>query len=64
MSQSETEKFEMLEAMRQFGGSFVVALSECFALADLENTSRLYEAFSEYVKQYSEMAAKLKKRNK
>lgn len=36
MSQSETEKFEMLEAMRQFGGSFVVALSECFALADFK----------------------------
>lgn len=56
MPQSEGEKFEMLEAMRKYGGNFVVALSECFAKADHLNTRRLYEAFPEYVKEYSGMA--------
>jgi hypothetical protein len=50
------EKLEMIRAMKKYGGSFVVALSECFMLADHNNLRRLCAAFPEYVKQYQEMA--------
>ena len=50
------EMLKMAEAMRLYGGGFVVALSECFILADHNNLQRLYTAFPEYVTQYTEMA--------
>lgn len=52
----EIQKFEMIAAMRVFGGDFVKALAECFTRADHSNFQRLCNAFPEYVKQYSEMA--------
>jgi len=56
MDISRDEMLKMTEAMRHYGGSFVVALSECFVLADHDNFQRLYAAFPEYVAKYSDMA--------
>jgi pyruvate/2-oxoacid:ferredoxin oxidoreductase beta subunit len=49
-------KFEMIEAMRADGGSFIQALAECFARADMANQARLEQAFPEYVEQYLAIA--------
>ena len=51
--------YKVLEAMRIYGGSFVVALSEAFRRADRVNFYKLKKAFPEYWKQYSEMAEKM-----
>ena len=51
-----TEKYEMIQAMKTYGGSFVKALAECFLHADPINSAQLCEAFPGYVKKYSEMA--------
>ena len=48
------EMLGMVEAMHKYGGGFVKALAECFTLADSNNKTRLYRAFPEYVKQYTE----------
>lgn len=48
--------YEVVEAMRQYGGSFVKALAECFLRADTDNFWKLKIAFPEYWKQYQEMA--------
>lgn len=55
---NDIRKFGMMRAMRRYGGSFVVALAECFARADSSNFEKLCKAFPEYVEQYLEMAAK------
>jgi hypothetical protein len=52
----ETYKYEMVEAMRKYGGGFVKCLAECFAHADQFNLKRLEAAFPEYVEQYIAMA--------
>lgn len=52
------EMLDMVAAMHRYGGGFVKALSECFTLADSYNLTRLYRAFPEYVKKYTEMAQK------
>lgn len=46
------EMLKMVEAMKRYGGSFVVALAECFILADVDNLYRLEMAFPEIVQQY------------
>jgi len=53
---SRSEMLEMVTAMRRYGGSFVVVLSECFLRADNENFQKLCVAFPEYVEQYLEMS--------
>jgi hypothetical protein len=53
---SRHEMLHMVSAMRRYGGGFVVALSECFILADKNNLDRLYRAFPGYVAQYLDMA--------
>ena len=60
----ETTKFEMMEAMRRYGGSFVQALAECFARADATNFAKLYLAFPDYVDQYIDMARRDSEREK
>jgi len=52
---SERE-LKVIEAMEQYGGSFVVALAQCFRRADQHNMIKLKHAFPEYWNQYSEMA--------
>jgi len=46
----------MLFSMRQYGGSFVKALAECFEKADPSNYQKLLDTFPEYVKEYSDLA--------
>ncbi len=53
---NEIMKYEMIQAMKRYGGGFVQCLAECFAQADFINTSRLERAFPEYVEQYLAMA--------
>jgi hypothetical protein len=48
------EMIAMTEAMSEYGGSFVRNLANCFLTADKDNLERLYKAFPEYVKQYSD----------
>lgn len=59
---SHNEKLAMVKAMKFYGGSFVVALSECFIRADSNNLRKLYDTFPEYVEKYREFAAKMKER--
>lgn len=51
------KKLIMVNYMRRYGGSFVVALAELFILADSNNLERLYKAFPEIVERYSNMVA-------
>jgi hypothetical protein len=48
--------YDVIEAMKRYGGSFVKKLAEAFALADPQNQARLKAAFPEYWKKYTEMA--------
>ena len=50
------QEFLTLEAMENYGGSFVKALAVCFHKADPGNFKILKKAFPEYWKQYEEMA--------
>lgn len=47
----------VIEAMEQFGGSFVVALAGTFRRADRTNFTKLKTAFIELWAQYEEMAS-------
>lgn len=49
----EDVKFETVENMRKYGGSFVQSLAECFSRADSENTMKLSIAFANYIVEYS-----------
>lgn len=51
----EDEKFQMMEAMRKYGGGFMQCLAECFQHADADNLQRLLKAFPEYVERYTAM---------
>lgn len=55
---NETLKYEMLIAMRKYGGGFVKALAEAWYFADEENSARLERAFPEYVEKYKELAGR------
>ena len=46
------QDLETIEAMKKYGGSFVAALAECFALADSQNFTILKQSFSTYCRQY------------
>ena len=49
------EKLELVKSMQTYGGSFVVALSECILRADVENLKKLEKAFPEYIEKYKNM---------
>lgn len=49
---TDTEKFFTIRAMQKYGGSFVCALADALARADVENSRRIQEAFPEYMRQY------------
>ena len=53
MNESE---LNTVDAMRQYGGSFVKNLAECFRTADRINFVRLQNTFPEYWNQYADMA--------
>lgn len=48
-------EYEVLEAMEAYGGSFVVALAQCFRRADPINFKKLKSTFSEYWEEYEKM---------
>lgn len=56
MELTHDQKLAMVRAMKRYGGSFAVALAECFLLADAKNLEKLYKAFPKEVEQYSRMA--------
>lgn len=58
---NKPEDFEVIDAMRRYGGSFVRALAETAACADCNNLRRLKEAFPDYWKHYAEVAEKAAK---
>lgn len=57
-------EWDILEAMYQYGGSFVKQLSVLYRMGDLENKRKLAEAFEHYFKQYDEMATHTTRINK
>lgn len=50
------EEFEIVQAMRKYGGGFVQSLSEAFSHADRGNFFKLKNAFPEYWEEYKEFA--------
>lgn len=48
--------FDIVNAMRDFGGSFVQALAAAFERADAENFEKLKTAFPEYWAEYADLA--------
>ena len=54
------QEFEIVEAMRKYGGSFVKALSVCFHKADMINFHKLKITFSNYWEEYEKMVNKKK----
>jgi len=55
---NETLKYEMLLAMRKYGGGFVKALAEAWSHAEADNSARLERAFPEYVEHYMALAGR------
>jgi len=53
--------WDVVEAMRTYGGSFVQALAVCFQRADVENQYRLKAAFPELWSEYQELAVKARR---
>ena len=49
---NDTEVYEMICRMKEYGGSFVVALSNALQSADRQNKQRLIDAFPDYVSDY------------
>jgi hypothetical protein len=49
--------WEVIQTMKEFGGSFVRALAEAFLCADSNNVARLKAAFPDYWAQYEDFAA-------
>ena len=50
------QEIKVVEAMEQYGGSFVQALAQCFYRADPVNFLKLRFAFNEYWDQYEKIA--------
>lgn len=50
------ERTYVSRAMKRFGGSFAVKLGQLIELADLQNTMKIKESFSELWEHYYEMA--------
>ena len=48
--------WDVVEAMRTYGGSFVQALAVCYQRADVENQHRLRDAFPEIWVEYQQLA--------
>jgi hypothetical protein len=46
-----------IEAMENFGGSFVVALAKAIRCADSENVERIKRTWPEIITRYEQMAA-------
>jgi hypothetical protein len=53
---SEPTDSQVLEAMRQYGGSFVQGLAALYLRADPENQAKLRAAFSDEWQHYGKLA--------
>jgi hypothetical protein len=49
---TDTEVYDMICRMKEYGGSFVVALANALQSADRKNKQRLIDAFPDYVSEY------------
>lgn len=58
MDEEELDKVYVAEAMRRYGGSFVVALASCVDHADHINLEKIKRAFPEYWQTYMDFAIK------
>lgn len=52
----DDQELKVVEAMEVYGGSFVMALAECYRHADPINFAKLQNAFPEYWERYEVMA--------
>ena len=55
---NENEEYEVIEAMKKYGGSFVVQLANLYERGDANNRLKIRLTWSEYWAQYKEMAEK------
>ncbi len=62
MADQPVTNFDIVNAMHDFGGSFVQALAVAFERADADNFTKLKAAFPEYWAQYADMAVLRKAR--
>jgi hypothetical protein len=53
---STEQDLKVIEAMKQYGGSFVKSLAEAATRADMQNLAKIKAAFPDYWKQYTDMA--------
>lgn len=53
--QYKSLEWEILDTMRDYGGSFIKKLAELYHLADRENQRLLESAFRDYFIKYDEM---------
>ncbi len=51
-----SQMYPILEAMDEFGGSFVKSLAELYRHADRNNQIKLIQVFEDYFLQYATMA--------
>jgi len=51
------ERLIMLEAMKQYGGSFAKAIAAAWTLADATNCRKLEECFPELIEKYGPKSA-------
>ena len=52
MIMNDIEVYEMICRMKEYGGSFVVAIANALQCADRMNKHRLIDAFPHYVSEY------------
>ena len=45
-------RLDVVTNMKKYGGSFVVALSECIILADINNLRKIADTFIAYIIEY------------
>ena len=61
LADNQDLKMRIAVNMKQYGGSFVKALSDCIVLADRNNLIKLGETFFEYILEYQPSRWKGKK---
>ena len=59
MNITHSEKIQLVENMRRYGGNFVSKLADALIAADPSNTDRLLAAFPDVVSKYTETTVKL-----
>jgi hypothetical protein len=59
MNITHSEKIQLVENMRRYGGNFVSKLADALIAADPSNTDRLLAAFPDVVNKYTEKAIRV-----